>query len=138
MTEEQFEFDLGRYGGDLALWPADRRADAEALIAQSPEAARRHREALALDRLLAPSPLPGTNDAALDGMVARITSLAQEPAIAPPVAPHRRDILLRYAACVAAALAGFGVGALQSHKERVPYDVLDLAFGAPTGDFDAQ
>jgi hypothetical protein len=138
MTEEQFEFDLGRYGGDLARWPADRRADAAALIAQSPEAARRHRAAVALDRLLTPSPLPRTNDAALQGMTVRITALAQEPASAPIVPSQRRVPWLRTAACVAAALAGFGVGALQSHRERVPYDVLDLAFGSPAGDFDAQ
>lgn len=52
---------LDTHGGDPARWPPDRRAEAERLIATSPEARRLVGEAAALDRVLAAAPAVGAS-----------------------------------------------------------------------------
>jgi hypothetical protein len=140
MTNEQFDFELGRYGGDLARWPVELRAAAEALIATSTEAAARQREAQALDRLLVTGGSSTDADRSVEGLIARIVPLPQEaaPTRAALSAWSVRGPRLRYAACLLAALTGFTIGALDSGGSRLPPDLLDLAFGSPAGGFDVQ
>lgn len=137
MTNEQFEFELGRHGADLARWPADLRGEAEALVARSPEAAALRRDALALDRLLAAGEPGAGVPPDVQAMIGRIVVLPQEPAPSMQRPARLRRVPLRYAACLLAALAGFAVGAYDQHNAGLPSDLLDLAFGAPTGGFDA-
>ena len=133
MTEEQLHFELERRGGNFSAWPEDLRSAAEALIKGSPAAERRLREAQSLDRMLLDMPAPPVSQGApdIDALVAGIVVLPQQ-ATSPSVFGMPGSARLRYAACVAAVLAGFAVGVVDGRRMPIPTDLLDLALG-PTG-----
>ena len=142
MTDEQLIFELGRRGSDLSRWPSDLQLAAKSLIATSPEAAAQCREARALDYLMLADVRaePVLSDPKkIAALVSRIVTVPQEQARPHLTWPARAVAAkpLRYGVCIAAALMGFAVGAIDSHRSAVPIDLLDSAFG-PTGDLDVQ
>jgi len=69
MNLERFEETLSRLGGDLTRWPEAERAEAEALIAADPHAAKLHAEAAKLDTLIGAAMTPVALDAAAMGRI---------------------------------------------------------------------
>ena len=62
---------IGAYGADPRRWPPDERAEAEALLARSPEAAALQRTAAALDALLDRAPAPAAPRLGLGALIGR-------------------------------------------------------------------
>lgn len=103
MEVSEFEDLLDLHGGDLAGWPAAARAQAEALLAASPEARRLHDDMLAVETVLRCTPAPS---AGADAIAARATRHRQET-------PARR-LALRAGWAVAAMIVlaiGLSLGA---------------------------
>ena len=76
---------LERFGSDRTRWPAPVRRNFAGLIAGSPEAKARLREAEALDRLLDLAPEPEIDTRALADRI-MAAALAETPAATPPKA----------------------------------------------------
>lgn len=92
---------LERFGSDRTRWPAPVRRDLAGLLAASPEAKARLREAEALDRLLDLAPEPAIDTRALADRI-MAAAAAETPAVGAPKAR--------------AAWAGFG-GATRARAE---------------------
>ena len=161
MTPERMADLADLHGGDLAAWPAPERAQAQALAATSPEAARVLAEARALDEALgALEPMATPSDA----LMARILADAAEvgmaapgraaPAAAPAPAPRKPGLLDRLfgargawmpagaaAACLALGLMVGWQGAPEAPAPRTVAEapaetLIDLALFADEADDD--
>jgi len=111
---EDFHALAEAYGGDLARWPAARRAGAEALAATSPAAAAALGEGRALDGLLAAAPRQVAG-AALEARIARAAPAARRPG------PGRwLGALAAGAALAAACAAGTVTGVAAATREADP------------------
>ena len=108
MRIEQLEQALDRYGGDLGLWPAGLRAEAETLAAGEPKAARLIAAAVKLDDTLTEAMQPMPLDAAMVGRIVSGISAAGYHDLA--VRPTRRLIAWAGAATVAFLVTGYAVG----------------------------
>jgi hypothetical protein len=109
MTMEEFTSLLDAWGADSSRWPADRRAEADALLARSDEARRLLADEAAFDALLAAAPALAPNTALLDSVMAIPAGNRQERKAGrwrfgfAPALP-------RFAGLAAAALLGFYIG----------------------------
>jgi hypothetical protein len=74
---------LDRFGSDRTRWPAPVRRDFAGLLATSPEAQARLREAEALDRLLDLAPQPAIDTRALADRI-MAAAVKETPAVSPP------------------------------------------------------
>jgi hypothetical protein len=113
---EDFHALAEAYGGDLARWPAARRAGAEALAATSPAAAAALGEARALDGLLAAAPRQVAG-AALEARIARAAPAARRPGPGPG---RWLGALAAGAALAAACAAGTVTGVAAATREADP------------------
>jgi hypothetical protein len=108
MRIDELEKALDRYGGDLGRWPAPLRAEAAALIAGDPKAAKLAAAAARLDALLAEATLPVAVDSALMGrIVAGIDNGVHHEA---PLRPTPKLAAWAGAAMIAFLTAGYAVG----------------------------
>jgi hypothetical protein len=108
MRLDTFEHCLDRYGGDLAKWPAELRAEAEALVASDAAAARLLAQAQRLGNLLADAALPLPLDSATLGRIIAATSSGSYRDIT--VRPTGRLIGWASAAMMVWLVAGFAIG----------------------------
>ena len=108
MKIEQLQQALDRYGGNLGRWPEPLRAEAGALIAGNPEAARLAAAAARLDGLLAEATRPIAVDAALIGrIVAGVSDGVHHELL---LRPTPRLAAWAGAAMIAFLTAGYAVG----------------------------
>ena len=125
---------IGAYGADPRRWPPDERAEAEALLARSPEAAALQRPAAALDALLDRAPAPAAPRLEAATLAARISLAPQERS------RHYRFLLrsqdkfwIRAVGLAAAAIIGFVVGTTQMAdlgepaNSPAPLDVAEIS-----------
>jgi ferric-dicitrate binding protein FerR (iron transport regulator) len=132
MTLEEFEDALDRYGADLAGWPEALRAEAERLVASSPEAERLYRQAERLDRLFSPGFVPPPPS------VARIVAHATQPIRLRLMARIERALgfdLFGFGWAHAGGLAaclliGLAIGTATPTHHPLSPGLLDLAMGA--------
>jgi hypothetical protein len=126
MRIEQLQEALDRYGGDLGRWPASARAEAEALLARDPEAARMAGDAVRLNALLAEAVQPLPVDAGFIGRVIAGVSSGGHRDV--PLHPTPRLAAWAGAATVALLVTGYAVGLAmpQSQGEDV---FAGLVFG---------
>lgn len=108
MRVEHLEAGLDHYGGDLSRWPAEHRAEAEALAATEPKAAALIAAARRLDRALADLMQPMAVDAALIGRI--VGSIAAGAHHDVTVRPTRRLVAWAGAAMVALLVSGYAAG----------------------------
>ena len=106
---EDFERALDRLGGDLAIWPAAERAEAEALLAGSAAARQALRAMELVEHLLARSGL--VREPAPDDLVARATVQPQERATRRWRAAVPRAWRMQAAAAGLLLAGGFAFGA---------------------------
>ena len=127
----RFQALLEAYGAEPGRWPAQERAEAQALLATSAEAAALREAAARLDALLDLAPAPAPARLSVSALAERVTRQAQER-----IAPYRplTDWLwVRAAGLAAAAIIGFVVGATQltgvgdSTATTTPIDVADIS-----------
>lgn len=108
MNLERFEEMLSRLGGDLTRWPPGARAEAEALIAADPGAARLHAEAAKLDLLIGAAVSPvAMNSAAIGRIMAGVEHHAHRDLT---LQPTRRMFAWAGVAMVLFLVAGFAAG----------------------------
>jgi hypothetical protein len=108
MNLERFEETLSRLGGDLTRWPATDRAEAEALIAAEPRAAKLRAEAAALDALIGRAVTPVAMDAAQIGRI--MAGIDHRKHRDLTLQPTRRLFAWAGAAMVVFLVAGFAAG----------------------------
>jgi hypothetical protein len=108
MNLERFEETLSRLGGDLTRWPAAERAQAEALIAAEPQAAKLKAEAARLDALIGAAATPVAMDAAAVGRI--IAGIDHNRHRDLTLQPTRRLVAWASAAMVVFLVAGFAAG----------------------------
>jgi hypothetical protein len=127
MTYEQFEATVSRYGGDLDAWPAAARAEAQALVATDPAAARLLAEAGRLDAALAALARPRPLDAAfVGGVLAGIRENRHRDVM---VRPTRRLAAWSGVAMAAFLAIGFAIG-LAMPRSDGDDALAGLMFGA--------
>jgi len=105
MNLARLEEILDAYGADPRRWPAEERAAAEALIAESAEAATLRENAAALDMLMDISTTPGPSPE----LMARVL-VAREPSGWLPVLWPFGPIWQPVSAMAAAAVLGIAIG----------------------------
>ncbi len=108
MNLERFEETLGRLGGNLTRWPAAERAEAEALIAAEPQAAKLHAEVTRLDTLIGAAAAPVAMDAAAMGRI--MAGIDRHRHRDLTLQPTRRLFAWASAAMVVFLVAGFAAG----------------------------
>jgi hypothetical protein len=108
MNLERFEETLSRLGGDLTRWPAEERAEAEALIAAEPRAATLQAQAARLDTLIGATATPVAMDAAQMGRI--MAGIDHHRHRDLTLQPTRRLFAWASAAMVVFLVAGFAVG----------------------------
>jgi hypothetical protein len=122
---------LEAYGADPGRWPPGERAEIQALLEASPEAAARRRTAAAIDALLDRAPRPAASRLEAEALARRITARPQER-----ISAYRRmqDMIWpRAAGLAAAAIVGFVIGTIQMSDlgepadSASPIDVADVA-----------
>jgi len=116
MTLQQFKALLDAYGPMVECWPTLQRAEAEALVAHSPEACRLVEQARRFETMLnaALAPEAGT-EPLRERILRRVAAEASRPSwLARQLAATRLVWTVGVAAAAAAALAGFLVGWTQA------------------------
>lgn len=128
MRLDELEQGLDRYGGNLDRWPDGLRADAEALIARDPKAARVAHHAARLDALLADAMAAAPVDTAMMGRtIAGIrTSAHHEPVLR----PTPRLAAWAGVAVVAFLCAGYVVGLAVPATSSSEDTLASLMFGS--------
>jgi hypothetical protein len=137
MTPQAFHRLLESHGGDPARWPAEKRNDAEALLAISSEARSALADAQRLDALiLAAAPAPAKPSAALMGRV-----MADAAWLAGGNGAFDWRALLRPRPAFAGAMAlslglALGIFAVPVYDNNLTTDdYLSLAFASPAQDY---
>ncbi len=108
MNLERFEETLSRLGGDLTRWPASERAEAEALIAADPQAAKLHGQATRLDAVMGAVMAPVAIDAAAIGRIMAGIDHRRHRDLT--LQPTRRLFAWASAAMVVFLVVGFAAG----------------------------
>jgi hypothetical protein len=123
---------IDAYGADPRRWPPGERAEGEALIARSPEAAALRQKAAALDALLDLAPAPAAPRLEAATLAARIAAAPQET-IRPALLRFRDQFWIRAVGLAAAAIIGFVVGTTQMAdlgepaSSPAPIDVAEIS-----------
>ena len=110
MTIDQLERALDGYGGDLSRWPEAVRAEADALIAREPRAAKMAEHAARLHEILSETMKPLPVDAALIGRI--IAGIDNGRHSAGGLRPTPRLAIWAGAAMIAFLAAGYVAGVL--------------------------
>lgn len=110
MTRDEFEGGLDRYGGDPGRWPQALRAEAEALIARDPAAAKLAAQAARLDSILANAMTPRPVDSAFVGRV--LTGIGSGARHETVLRPTPRLAAWAGAAMITLLSAGYAAGAM--------------------------
>ncbi len=139
MTLDDFEENLGRYGGDLAAWPDHERTSAELLLAASPDASFLFQRVARFDRLFDPAAVPPPPS--VSSIVARATArprLGIWEQLRRSLGFDLFDFGLVHAGALAACLAiGIAVGLTnQEAPASASLALLDLAMGAHVDQID--
>jgi len=109
MSLERFEETLSRLGANLTQWPTAERAEAEALIAADPRAAKLHDQATRLDTLIGAAVTPVAMDSAAIGRIMAGIDHRRHHDLT--LQPTRRLFAWASAAMVVFLVAGFAAGA---------------------------
>jgi hypothetical protein len=125
---------IGAYGADPRRWPPDERAEAEALLARSPEAAALQRTAAALDALLDKAPMPAAPRVEATTLADRVSLAPQEKSRPYLYLLRAQDkFWIRAVGLAAAAIIGFVVGTTQMAdlgepaNSPAPIDVAEIS-----------
>ena len=108
MNLERFEETLSRLGANLTRWPTAERAEAEALIASDPQAAKLHDQATRLDTLIGAAVTPVAMDSAAMGRIMAGIDHRRHHDLT--LQPTRRLFAWASAAMVVFLVAGFAAG----------------------------
>lgn len=127
MNLERFEETVSRLGGNLTRWPAAERAEALALIAADPEAAKLHREAIALDALVGRTMAPVAMDAAAVGRIMAGIDHSRHRDVT--LQPTRRLFAWASAAMMVFLVAGFAAGVALPTTSDDDTTLAGLVFG---------
>ncbi len=128
MNLERFEETLSRLGGDLTRWPAAERAEAQALIAAEPRAAKLQAETARLDELVAAAMAPVAMDSAAVGRI--IAGIDHRRHRDLTLQPTRRLFAWASAAMVVFLVAGFAAGIALPSSSDDDSALAGLVFGA--------
>jgi hypothetical protein len=109
MNLERFEETLSRLGANLTQWPTAERAEAEALIAADPRAAKLRDQATRLDTLIGAAVTPVAMDSAAIGRIMAGIDHRRHHDLT--LQPTRRLFAWASAAMVVFLVAGFAAGA---------------------------
>lgn len=124
MNLDRFKTLADSFGGDLARWPDDERAAAEAFLTEHGQITRDIlQEALRLDELLKTAEAPGPSDALFNAIMASAPTPAQDSWKQRP----------RWAAMAAAICLTVGLGAGWSFAPGAQADSSDDLFAAAFG-----
>ena len=133
MNMEQFEHAIDRFGGDLDTWPAEIRAEVEALAQSDPRVARALGDAARLEGLLAATVRTAPVDAAVLHRI--MAGVARDAPADLTVRPTARLMAWAGAAMAAFLLAGFVIGlAMPDTSGDEVYAGLMFGTGTPLVD----